>query len=304
MKMKSCLIIYNPRSGKGKVKEKIDIYEKLLKDRGLDVTIVATKGTGFATEAMVEADYYDVVFSVGGDGTLNEVVRGNMMRSKKLTVCPIPSGTCNDVATMLGYGSDPEKNVDMALNGIVRNMDIGTINDTPFIYVVGMGKFMNVPYETKSMDKRKAGYLAYIKDGVKEFFDKLKRYNAEITIDGKKYDGMYSLIMISNSDHVAGVDKFNRDVCLNDGEMEIILCKAKTKHELLHNFLWLFMNFDTPDLIRLKGKDIRINLLDKLSKKWCIDGEKYDYEGKDFHIRANKKMNILVPSNKVEKLFK
>ena len=30
MKKKTCLIIYNPRSGKGKVKEKIDIYEKLL----------------------------------------------------------------------------------------------------------------------------------------------------------------------------------------------------------------------------------------------------------------------------------
>ena len=32
MKKKTCLMIYNPRSGKGKVKEKIDIYKKILED--------------------------------------------------------------------------------------------------------------------------------------------------------------------------------------------------------------------------------------------------------------------------------
>ena len=37
MKKKTCLIIYNPRSGKGKVKEKIDIYEKILKENGYTV---------------------------------------------------------------------------------------------------------------------------------------------------------------------------------------------------------------------------------------------------------------------------
>ena len=44
MKKKTCLIIYNPRSGKGKVKEKIDIYEKILKENGYTVDIVGTKG--------------------------------------------------------------------------------------------------------------------------------------------------------------------------------------------------------------------------------------------------------------------
>ena len=45
-KKKTCLIIYNPRSGKGKVKEKIDIYERILKENGYEVDIVGTKGIG------------------------------------------------------------------------------------------------------------------------------------------------------------------------------------------------------------------------------------------------------------------
>ncbi len=259
---------------------------------------------GFATEAVASADHHDVVFSVGGDGTLNEVVRGNLLRNKKLTICPLPSGTCNDVATMLGYGSDPEKNIELILNGEVHTMDIGTINETPFVYVVGMGKFMNIPYETKSSDKMKAGYLAYVKDGLKEALDKLRRYKAEITIDGEKFDGSYSLIMVSNSDHVAGVQKFHRDVCLDDGEMEVLLCQARTKTQFIKNFLFLFLGRKTDQIISMKAKNINIKLIDKPSKKWCIDGEKYEYSGQEFQIKANKKMKILVPKDSAKKLFK
>lgn len=303
-KKKTCLIIYNPRSGKGKVKEKIEIYKKILAENNYEIDVVATKGMGYATEAVVAADYHDIVFSVGGDGTLNEVVRGNMMRSKKLTICPLPSGTCNDVATMLGYGADPVKNMELALSGEIRNMDICTINDTPFVYVVGMGKFMNIPYETKSSDKRRAGYFAYLKDGIKEALDKLRRYKAEIEIDGEKMDGYYSLIMVSNSDHVAGVDRFHKNVCLNDGEMEVLLCQARTKGQFVRNFLQLFVGRPTNEIKSLKAKDIKIKLIDRPSKKWCIDGEKYEYSGDTFRIKANKKMNILVPEKNVNKLFK
>ncbi len=303
MKKKTCLMIYNPRSGKGKVKEKIDIYKEILENNDFEVNIVATKGVGYATEAVVTADYHDIVFSVGGDGTLNEVVRGNFMRTKKMTICPLPSGTCNDVATMLGYGSDPHKNMELVLNGEVHSMDIGTLNDTPFVYVVGMGKFMNIPYETKSSDKRRAGYLAYVKDGVKEALDKLKRYKTEVEIDGNKMDGYYSLIMISNSDHVAGVSRFHKNVCLDDGELEVLLCKAHTKTKFIKNFLQLFLGRNTDEIISLKARDIKIKLIDKPSKKWCIDGEKYEYNGDTFHIKANKKMNILAPKASVDKLF-
>lgn len=303
MKKKTCLIIYNPRSGKGKVKEKIDIYKEILKDNNYEVDIVATKGVGYATEAVVTADYHDILFSVGGDGTLNEVVRGNFMRNKKMTICPLPSGTCNDVATMLGYGSDPHKNMELVLDGEVHSMDIGTLNDTPFVYVVGMGKFMNIPYETKSSDKRRAGYLAYVKDGVKEALDKLKRYKTEVEIDGNKMDGYYSLIMISNSDHVAGVRRFHKNVCLDDGELEVLLCRAQTKTKFIKNFLQLFLGRNTDEIISLKARDIKIRLIDKPSKKWCIDGEKYEYNGDTFHIKANKKMNILAPKASVDKLF-
>lgn len=304
MSKKKCLIIYNPLSGKGKSGKNINIYYNILKENGYDVDIIATKHAKHATEAIIEAQQYEIVFAVGGDGTLNEVVRGNMLRNQKLTICPLPSGTCNDVATMLGYGASPEKNIKLALSGEEKNMDIGSINDEPFVYVVGMGKFMNIPYETKREDKKKNGYMAYIRDGLREVLDKLRRYRAEVTIDGQKLDGAYSLIMVSNSDHVAGVDRFHKDVCLDDGEMEVLLCKAKSKTEFIKSFLMLFLGRRTEEIISLKARDVRIRLLDKPEKKWCIDGEKLDREVEEYHINTTSQMKILTPKRNAQKLFK
>ena len=55
----------------------------------------------------------------------------------------------------------------------------------------------------------------------------------------------------------------------------------------------------------LRARDIIVNLREKLKKKWCIDGEKYDYDGNSYHITVKNQMRFLVPASndKVKKLF-
>lgn len=298
-----CLIIYNPHSGKGLNKQVLIQYQEILATKGYQVDLVATQYSTHATETIINAADYKIVFSIGGDGTLNEVVKGNYLRDQKLTICPLPSGTCNDVATMLGYGRDPIKNLNLALGGEIHTIDIGTINDNPFVYVVGVGKFMNISYETSSEIKKRIGYGAYLKNGINELITQLQRYQAEISIDGLKLDGKYSLIMISNANHIAGINNFYKDVCLNDGEMEVLLCKAKTRKDLINHFLKFFTGLKTTEIISLKAHNISIKLLDKPSKNWCIDGERLTYEGDEYHIKISEKMPILTPKVKKKTLF-
>ena len=301
---KKCLVIYNPNSGKGIKQDKIKQYKKVFADRGYTADFYATKRAGDATEQTKTVEGYDIVFAVGGDGTLNEVVRGNFERKDKMIICPVPSGTCNDVATMLGYGTDPMKNIEMALDGKPKKYDIGTVNGVPFVYVLGMGKFMNIPYETKNAEKKKMGYFAYLKDGVVEFTAKLKRYKAQVTLDGEVLNDYYSLIMISNANHIAGINKFHKDVVLNDGKFEVLLCKATKKRYLIINFLKFFLGIKHK-LISVKAKEIKVKLSAKPDKKWCIDGEKFDYNGKEYDIKVACQMKFLTPKEKANSdLFK
>lgn len=303
-KQKKSLVIYNPNSGNAINKTIIDEYERILTSYGYSTTFIPTKHTNHATEIMKNVEDIDIVFAIGGDGTLNEVVNGNFYRKDKLIICPIPSGTCNDVATMLGYKKDPIENLKIALEGEVHSMDIGTINEQPFVYVVGMGKLMNIPYETKGIEKKKSGYLAYIKEFLNQIADRIKRYKAEITIDGVKLDDKYSLIMVSNSNHIAGINNFYKDVCLNDGEFEVLLCKSKNMKNFISSFLNFFLSKKTKDIISVKGKEINIKLLDIPDKNWCIDGEKFNYYGNKYTIKSDCKMKFLAPKNNTNQLFK
>lgn len=299
-----CLIIYNPNSGKGMNPKIMDEYKKILNEAGYSVDFLGTQYSGHATEAVREALGYNLVFSIGGDGTLNEVVKGNHMRDDKLTICPLPSGTCNDVASMLGYNGSPVINLKKALDGEVHAMDIGLINDKPFIYVVGMGKLMNIPYETRREDKKKDGYLAYIKAGFSEIFNKLRRYRLEVLVDGVNLDGKYSLIMVSNANHIAGIDGFHKDVCLDDGEMEVILCKSRNIQDFAGNFMMHLMGQKASDIISLRAKEVKVKVRERLEKHWCVDGEEYHYDGEEYTIKVGEQMNFLTPKIKNKTLFK
>lgn len=307
MEKKKCLIVYNPTSGHAISEEILSIYKEKLREHGYEVIVRATKAAHDATRIVQEEKNIDLVFAVGGDGTLNEVISGNCLREKKVPVCPISAGTCNDVASMLGYGTDPIENLEKALEGEVCDMDIGIINDNPFAYVVGMGKFMNVPYETKGEEKRKRGYLAYMKAALPEVIKKIKRYKVEALIDGERRDGEYSLIMVSNSSHIAGVDNFHKNVCLDDGYMEILLCKAKNRREFVQSFASYLIRGKSKNIISLQGHDVEIKFVDSEDRPWCIDGESLKREDGTYNIRVGEKVPMvaaLKDTPKVKKLFK
>ena len=92
-----CIFVYNPESGKGKIKKHRNyIIEQLAKKYG-EVHCVETRHAGDATELARNAiGVYDYFFVSGGDGTLNEVVKGFGNAENKPILGYIPSGTVND----------------------------------------------------------------------------------------------------------------------------------------------------------------------------------------------------------------
>ena len=303
--MKKCALIINPKSGHNLENDYLFEYQEILRRFDYEVVVYFTAYSKHATEIVMNLKEVDLVISVGGDGTFNEVVNGNLKRKHKLLLSHIPVGTTNDIGAMFGYGKDPIENLKLLLSGNVRGIDICTINDKPFVYVAGFGKFMNVPYETPRKLKNKFGHFAYVVEGAKNFVNPTPLYNLQYKIDGKEYNGDYSFVLISNANRVAGFNNIYKNVKLDDKKFEIVFCNLTKKADIVKSLYYLatsniesakgFEFYKTDELEIAFDKDVKID--------WCIDGEKLDEDSNCYKIKIISDFNILMPKKNIKKLF-
>lgn len=304
--MKKAKIIMNPKSGKKKKVNYQSLYDTLRK-HGYDGEIIFTKEEKDATRIVRELDDdVDVVISCGGDGTLNEVITGDMQREKPLPLANLPLGTTNDVGNMYGLNKNLLENLNLLLDGVKKNIDVCYINDTPFIYVACLGDFVDVSYSTPRDLKEKYGKLGYLMYGAEKFFThNLHSYNVRYKIDGIEYDDNYSFFFITNSSRVAGFNDIYYDIKLDDGKFEVALAKAKNKAELFRLFAMLGTRDikDIPEVTYYRTDNIEIEFLDKPKTSWSIDGEEYKTDSNKFTIRVVKGPKMFLPKHNAKILF-
>lgn len=279
--------------------------KKIFPEYGYNLKIIPTEYAGHAKEIVSHIEECDLIVSVGGDGTFNEVVTGNMERNKRLLVANIPIGTTNDVGTMFGYGKNFETNLRQLLEGNVKNIDICTVNGRPFVYVAGLGKFINIAYDTPRYLKKKFGYLAYLYEGFKDFFRPIKSYKITYEVNGIKKTGYYSFILISNANRIAGINNFYKDVKLDDDMFEMLLCNFPTRRTIIKALRLLIEN-DPNNISGIefyKTNEVNFKFEQYPKKAWCIDGEKLNRATKNFEIKTVNDFEVLMPTKNVKKLF-
>lgn len=304
--MKKCVFIYNPESGKKLlVKNPFKNFEKILNKYGYEMEMIATTAKGDAIKIVSEIVYADLVICAGGDGTINEAFTGNLKRKEKLLLGVMPIGTMNDIAMMYGYGKNLDKNLEMMLNGVIKNIDVCLINGKPFVYVACIGKFVNISYATPRKLKRTYGKLAYLIYGMGEISKEIEFYDITYKVNGVRYMGKYSFIFITNSTRIAGVNDIYPDVKLDDNMFEVALCNIKDKKEIISAFQRLiFKETETiPGITFYKTNNFEIEFDEDLENSWCIDGEEFVSDINRFSFSVDKSMSMLLPTRNVKKLF-
>ncbi len=308
--MKKVAVIVNLHSGSHQNKKErlnIEKLKTIFSNYGYDPSFYITKYSHHAKEIVSSLpEHYDLVLSMGGDGTFNEVVTGNLERKKPFLLSHLPYGTTNDIGSMFSLGKNLEKNLILILEGKVRKMDICSINEQPFVYVAGFGRFMNVPYETPRKLKKNFGYLAYLLEGARDFFrNRTHLYDLTYEIDGEKYNGLYSFALISNANRIAGINNFYKDIKLDDRKFEVLFCNIKTKKDILRSLFYLKTNDITkvPGFYFHKTDHLKITFHERLRKPWCFDGEEYEKESTTYEIKIIPNIEMLLPKAVSKELF-
>lgn len=227
--MRKLLLIINPVAGRGMYKQGLGDALGILYRGGYVPTVMFTAGRGDAVRLAADnAENYDVVCCLGGDGTLSEVVTGLMLVKNPPPIGYFPLGTANDVATTLKLPkNDPAAAARLVVAGTPLDWDVGALGDLDyFTYVAAFGAFTDVSYETSQESKQALGHLAYLLEGASRL-PRLPHYKTRVELDGGRvFEGDYIFGGVTNSVSVAGLVKLDKEmVGLDDGIFEISLVK-------------------------------------------------------------------------------
>lgn len=298
---KKMLFIFNPRSGKGMIRNKLlDIIDVFVKG-GYEVIVHPTQGPKDAGNMAREmAKEVDLIVCSGGDGTMDEVVTGLMEGNISIPVGYIPAGSTNDFASSLEIPKDMVQAAQNIVDGSRYSVDVGSFNGDTFIYVAAFGLFTEVSYRTSQDLKNMLGHVAYLLEGAKYIFN-VKAQWLEVEANGRCYEGEYIYGMITNSHSVGGFKHLiGPGVEMNDGLFEVTLIKKPQNAIELNEILASLLNaVDTTELIdSFKADKIRIHSLEPIS--WTLDGE-FGGEHTDVEVENIKQALELLLHNKEEK---
>ena len=271
---KKLLFVFNPKSGKGLIKNYlVDIVDTMVK-ADYEVTVYTTQAQGDAIQKVEkEAAKYDLLVCSGGDGTLDEVVTGMNRSEAERPIGYIPAGSTNDFANSLGIPKDMVKAAYTAVHGKEFPCDVGYFNGDTFVYVAAFGLFTEVSYQTPQHWKNILGHAAYILEGAKRLHD-IPSYIMKVEHDGEVFIDKFIFGMVTNSISVGGFRGMTgEDVKLDDGVFEVTLIKSpKTPLELNEILASLTKLIDDTDLIySFKTSELRITTEEKVA--WTLDGE-------------------------------
>ncbi len=268
------LLIVNPGSRRG-----TRIHRQALKafaNAGVACDSMPTGGPGHAaTIAKTHAHKYDAVFTLGGDGTVMEVLGALAHQGPPLGV--LAGGTANVVARTLHIPLNPARAVPMLLNGDEARMDLGRLGDgRRFAIGVGVGLDATMMSEAPARLKRRFGFMAYVIGGFKAVI-RNQRFELRLTVDGIVYDRSASAILIANFGAVLDdLVAFGDGIIYDDGLLNACVFSPRNLKDSIR-ILWRMVRKDfSPDpcLFYKSGRDFRIETLPHMPAQ--ADGELLD----------------------------
>jgi diacylglycerol kinase family enzyme len=158
-----------------------------------------------ALAAGAVADGYDIVISLGGDGTLNEVVNGLIGSDTALIV--VPGGHTNVFARTYGLPREPVEATGVILAHLESGgkpvlLDLGSVNGRAFAFCAGVGFDADVvrAVEAHPRRKRRWGETYFVATAVRRFFLGYRRMERpmHVTAGDVDLDGIHQVFVCAS----------------------------------------------------------------------------------------------------------
>lgn len=211
------LFIINERSG---AKRRYDVAGVIRKAAAFEHEILfcARKEDLDAMIDRAEETGVDVVFAVGGDGTVHETARRLIGRAPALGILPIGSG--NGFARHIGLPVDPAAALGSCQGGRIETIDTALVNEHPFLGVMGIGFDAMIADRFASSTVR--GLETYIREGMRAFAE-FKAEEYEVTANGARSVKRAFVIAVANSGQYGNNARIAPLASLQDGLLDVVI---------------------------------------------------------------------------------
>jgi YegS/Rv2252/BmrU family lipid kinase len=268
----STFVIVNPASGSGKTGLRWSGWEAHFRADGSEFEVGFTTEPGHATRLAREAAQlgYKKIISVGGDGTLNEMLNGLIENDRAVAdveLGVLPVGTGSDFARALGIPKDPRKAWQHLMNGAATPLDVGRIDTLRgdqtitryFANVAGLGFDGEVSDRVNRSGRKGGGTIPYLTTMFASLMS-YKNKTVKVTIDDRTIEGRMNSVVVCNARYFGGGMHIAPHAEWDDGQFDVIILGDLSKLEVLANTPRLYQG--THLLHRkvkfLRGRSIRV----------------------------------------------
>lgn len=299
------VLVRNPNSGDGTRSARA---ADLARDRGFDVRDSTRAGETYDLAREAAAEGADLVAACGGDGTLNEVVRGvdDAGRLDDTELGVVPAGTGNDFADNVGI-----RGVDHAFevlaSGERRRIDLGSVDlpadpeidrdevgseapgtdplpSRPFLNSCVGGLTAESSARTKPASKRRLGVLAYVLTTLAHTrsFEGLE---LEVRVGSERdptWEGTAAMLLVGNGRRFPGEQR--RQANMEDGKLNVVVVEdAPALDYLARGAADRFLRRGASHLTRVKASSLVVDAA--RPRQFSLDGELVERRHVEFGCR-------------------
>lgn len=164
----------------------------------------------------------DIIFILGGDGTINELINGIVQHDLNIPIGIIPGGTFNDFAKTLNLHNNYKIASQQLKDAQLKTYDVMKVNDQYALNFVGLGLIVQNALNVQEGNKDLFGKLSYVSSTMKTLVNPVK-FTYKITVDGKELNDTTSMILVANGPYIGDNRIPLTDLAPDDGYLNTFI---------------------------------------------------------------------------------
>lgn len=296
------LVFVNRAAGGGRAQAHVPRLRRLFESLGISAEFVETCGAGdLESTARREAQNWNLLLAVGGDGTLQALVNGVFGLPAIIGI--LPAGGGNDFAAALGLPGDPLQAAQKILRGKPRLVDlvkVRTADGRTRLYVGGGGVGLDseAAHHASRSFRHLPGRLRYVAAALRALYE---HQPLKIRLEFPHTDlppveaGSLLTGVLNTPTYGAGV-RLAPDAVIDDGLLQVVLIEHLSTWGVLRLLPGLLASGDlgTSQVRRWSARSVRIS-----TDRPCLfhgDGEIVGPAPVDIEV-APKAIQVLAPAS-------